>query len=1178
MKPTTKPKPKGSKEKGKPNPRRPPTKDTKPKSTKGGAGPKKDPKTKPKRRVAAKPRTGTMRKPAPTKNDKDSEKPNKPAIHTIKGETIKLNPLIFPEQLNPKPFTIKHTQEELLFAMACQEAVKVYKLDPNTSYKDPPVLLLNKYSEKFRKNPRLKRRKNPGDSKKLEIEANPPSLLLGSVKYQGNQLSISSLITPFKIGASEAKILGAVNPEIKGSNSFALKVERSCPDFRKTPLSPREFMTVVRQYISLVSPVKNRYKVRNPKKQTKIRYHPPTKVDGEFFRINLMNIMKTQMRVYDEKKLGERFSEEEFNLKYGQFLKDHADFSPYRLHDRNELKSKQDFTNQSHRYSDQVAYYAGLHRKLFIFIFNIKTSKLIKKMYFDFSDLNLEINPLSSYRPCMIDLAWDRDTDEALVSLTGGDGLKSWFKYYHFSDQDKIRHHNVSQKKVKKKENVEPLLEDQDQTPYIEDELIKFVDPDTGLLKQSCLINNAIEGQLLNKINLDFSWITNDFIQEEMIIDREKGISVVTTLNYLYLYDRKERKVYWRIPYQYEFLNGTFSGKIMAGSDTLTEKIKLFGVCEKTNQFDLIKEIDIRDKRLPQNILKKKVKFEEELSHARRIHKSMKMSHARRIHKSMKMSGSDFEELNPFTMIHFSYLETQGEYLIALVTHDPPKRHPELPGDMAQEDRLVVEKQRRDEHGARPQHLILFKLNQKLEIVKSMTHEYRMDRNIKISVSKERIVALHSIFGDSNNAGLRRSYSYIYMDSYELEFFDFESLEKRAISDNSGETSCKIKIDSPKISGYNNYIDSFTFAEPDLIVIESKNHHHNRKGGEPKAGRLEPRRENCDNDGLFYGRFRFEYQTWDYLQLRLEALKPPKEKIKENEAEGEADKQEDTFKEESDAKPKSGKKEKDDKPKVARGGRKPTGKPGRTRGTRAKPSTTNRRTNRAGNNRNSGARNNRGGKGAGPGGDSEPKKPTKRTRDLEKYKDKIKGAEFLNWEQQEEVRNLRVFKSGQDPFFCMLRANFIEKSGSLVLKYWDQNQKGFKPKKLEGYFENRKERFGRLVSVANLFSLRDGRVVIDEFHQANKYAFVILNLKNNEHKEFRIQARDLIPHRFLLWESKPQTAKQGESVVGERQGDEEGDDGGGRGESEEAGSSQQVIVADFDRFSNLVLMNFGSLF
>ena len=201
--------------------------------------------------------------------------------------------------------------------------------------------------------------------------------------------------------------------------------------------------------------------------------------------------------------------------------------------------------------------------------------------------------------------------------------------------------------------------------------------------------------------------------------------------------------------------------------------------------------------------------------------------------------------------------------------------------------------------------------------------------------------------------------------------------------------------------------------------------------------------------------------------------------------------------------------------------------------------------------------------------ESGKKAKSKKIKKKEKDPTQIEGGELINWEKQKLRTSVdwRIFQPGQDPFFCILKPMISKSKEDLVVKYWNHHLKEIKMSEIEGYFKGRKHKFRasrgegyihgrkqkfkkRMITFTNLFYLTAGRVVIDEFYRREKnYAFFMLNVKSNQSQEFKIEQKNFVPHRFFLWES------------------EKGLD-----------SQRKVIVADFDRFSNLILMNFSSLF
>ena len=313
----------------------------------------------------------------------------------------------------------------------------------------------------------------------------------------------------------------------------------------------------------------------------------------------------------------------------------------------------------------------------------------------------------------------------------------------------------------------------------------KFIDENTGYIKKGYLMNTFIKAKLVYLADKSFSRITGNSIEEEMIIDCEKGLSVVRSSSSLYLYNRKEDRVYWKLPYYFKFSYGNCGGKIIANFDTNTKKLRLFGVCKKTNYFDLLNEIDFQDRRLPQEVLKD---------------------------INIKSYKEDRCRQDPLRMIHFSYLEKQGEYLVALIAETHPPKKPSKTMISINVSTVQTKKQWKNKCRTRPQYLILFKLNKNLEIVSSEAHQYCMDRAIKISVSKKKIAVLSSIYGKNRNLSKH--------EDYELKFYDLKNLKRKHISKGLIDKPFRINVESPKISGSFSKILSFSFTEPDLIVIE----------------------------------------------------------------------------------------------------------------------------------------------------------------------------------------------------------------------------------------------------------------------------------------------------------------------------------------------------------------------
>ena len=1077
-------------------------------------------------------RAGTLPSIAPNKKQENPYKSaEKASAHIIKTKTIKLNPLIFPEDLEHRPalFAIRHTKEELLFAMACRDAIKVYRLDPKTSYKSPPELILSKFNRRFINRPKFGPQKPPSEENRAHI----PYLLLHPISFFGadeyEQFDLDSI---FKIEDQEAKKLEVIFPQMLGSPSFDFDINFSNGDYRKTQLSIRKMTILEDQYLSTFRGIEHQYQVSNTENIEGKRKNREelAHFDGELSRIDLRALIKKKVRAQVKKKLGEIFSEQGFYLKY---LRQDLLGSKDSLRGIDELKNRLMFTNNIHRYSELVLLAINFLGTIHIIIVNIKLSKIVKTMF-----INLCWNKNNkSVKPYMIDFAWNQEKDEAFASFVPEKVDRYWshfelfsrykserskicFKISNFSSGEKRQFHHVSTLKIKKGEHSQPVVVKKDEN-YTK-ALIQFIDPNTCLLKKSCLINSRFEGELLNLMDGKFLKITKSSIHEELIIDPENGLSVVRTHNKLYLYDRREDRVHWSLPYFYEFLDGTYSGKIIAKFDKSEQKLNLFGVCEEKNHFDLLKEIYLKDKRPSERCSEKDEKED--------------------IPEREPFTAKNYEQ-NDLRMINFIYLEKKEEYLVAFVTGDASRK-------VTYDDMPI--QYPRDFDAPFPVNLFLFKLKKSLEIVKVKGYKFNRDRDIHISVSENTIVALNSIHGPVYSK--RGTYTAVY--SYVLDFFDPESLEKIPISEDFPDNFFRFKFSTTGTigpCGPDDTLSSFSFIEHDTIILEFKQafyfyknkvsitkkqrHYYSHLGG------LTPKKR------IFDG-----FENTHYFQLRLNSSSPENVFSSESDRE-QVDEDAENRKDESESGRVKSQRQSDHS--LGSGGsRNPFVFPILKHSRRAKSKKAQKRRKNIAKflinkYKNSFERNE-------PSRQGPRKKPlykkSKKRKEIERDFE-IKGVELISWEKKKAVLgDLRVFKAGEDPFFCILTPGKIQSKGDLILRHWDRDLIGGKTSKIEGYFKERKRSFKSKVKLSNLFYLTEGRVVIDECYgdstPYSKYSFVLLNVKNNRYKEFKIKNRNLVPQRFLPWVSK----KYGKS------------------------QKRKVIVADFDRLSNLVLMDFSSLF
>ena len=819
------------------------------------------------------------------------------------------------------------------------------------------------------------------------------------------------------------------------------------------------------QSLSIVSRIESRYLVPKTKK-TRKKKEEFTHFDGELFRIDLKALIKTQMRFYEKKTLGEQFfSEQDFDLKSRKILEKDLYTSTSRLIDRDELKDTLTFKNKIYRYLEVATYYTVLDSSIFIFIINLKMSKVIKTMLVDFSTISLDEKSQSSPRPRVLDLAWNQENDEAFVTLIADDEDDDWFDFElfpgevnertktcfivcNFSNSEKRRYQKISSLKIKRENYLEQVVQGLDEHSI--EEIDNFIDKKTGLLKMNCWVNSEFEAEMFKLIDNEFERITKRIIAEEMIIDQEEALSVVRTDDSLYLYNRKKKKIHWKLPYCYQFLDGIYSGKIIAKFDMRAKKLNLFGVCKKKNQFDLVKEIFFQDKKQGEKIPREKID--------------------KGNHRNRDFFDENHPVLSSLRFINFSYLDKKDEYLVALITEEPLEKIDENIDSLPHEEFVATQRERLKKQYALPQNLVLIKLNKNLEIVRTKAHKYFMDREIKISVSENKIVALSSIYADLNQS----DFCYKTFGHCELDFFDLGSLEKIPVSQDNPDNSLNFKVKSPIANISYDWISSFIFIEPDFLILEVKVQRRvwcfsqhvciANKHRKDLYYQGEPLLEESD----------FPDIKKSYLQLRLKGFRPEtqSEKDRELDAEGVEKRKVD-----SNCQPNLSQRKGDQ----SLGGdatRHLSGLPILKKPRKTQPKKTKKTSKSVAEyliNRYKNSRERIGRKGQGPR--KKPfKKKKKKEEEIEKYESE--GAEVISLEiETASLHDLRVFWGGKDPFFCILKPVVTRSGEHLVVKYWNRGIKGVKTIRKEGYFKVREQKCKKKVSLSNLFYLTEGRVV-----------------------------------------------------------------------------------------------------
>ena len=247
---------------------------------------------------------------------------------------------------------------------------------------------------------------------------------------------------------------------------------------------------------------------------------------------------------------------------------------------------------------------------LSILTMDMRRKKVLKNHIIDFSAFRQDSK--KSDRIGLRGLIWETEKDIALVLISDKFTFISeirpafYLKITNFQSEELREIEPLSDLNTKELKGCGLDLEEigKKHKTFNLDEALEFcLDPKTGLMKPSCLVSYNLASKVVDASNKKIENHLKCNIHGEMVLDPERGLSIVTTSDHIILYDRSSNQQYWKLAYRFEFLNGLYGGQKIAKYEKSLQKINIFGVCENSGYFNFLKEIRLRELQLPDKIL-----------------------------------------------------------------------------------------------------------------------------------------------------------------------------------------------------------------------------------------------------------------------------------------------------------------------------------------------------------------------------------------------------------------------------------------------------------------------------------------------------------------------------------------------------------------------------------------------
>ena len=644
----------------------------------------------------------------------------------VEGRVIKLNPLVFSEKMNPSLCKVKWDQENLIFAVACPEGLKLYSWNCSDSFQKPAKMIFSEYSEKFSNKPRSKSTKEDKRNRQ-NMDKKGPLVLLEPITRKVHLPA--SIKYRFLINRNQAKDLSKIWKELEfeDSESFNLEFNYECDELKTRPL-PRQKITFLGNNKNILIFHKAIPRATSLKVLGRVR--------DKMIKIDLKKKMGHQLALGRNRGLGRfLYSQKSISSRYVCEHQGGDTFHDRPFDEEAFWKYRYLYTTQKLLRSPELPgikygsplipnpdvshFFTNEDLSLFIITVNTRRRQIVRHLCVDLTQFRSGgFHPntrIAGFRGFI----WDPESDIALVLLVNLNE-DVWIKLTNFGFEEKRQYEpltNLGTSELGRMGLSLKRVRSGDVKWDLEKEVAYFLDHVTGLIKKTCLVHSAVADEIAKFARKGACRITKDSILEELIIDPEIGLSLAMSPSHLYLCDRTEKKVHWKIPYRYEFLGREFIGQRMASYSEKISKVNIFGVCEETKQFDLIKELWLAELGLPKDVIFK--------THSQRHQDVLRGTNDQMMLEEVEDS---LMELKPSEMINFSYLRNEAKYLLAFLQKAQEFVLPDKPSTITDYEYENSIQSIHRKHRKQLQYLILLKLDSNLDVEAIQAHQYKNER------------------------------------------------------------------------------------------------------------------------------------------------------------------------------------------------------------------------------------------------------------------------------------------------------------------------------------------------------------------------------------------------------------------------------------------------------------------
>ena len=660
----------------------------------------------------------------------------------IQGKTIKLDPKLFPEDLEPELFKIHEDENTLFFALYSTKAIKIFRLNKEAP-ESLPELILDKTTNNIENVPYSQ----TPDQQAQELQKIDQEKIFWITRHRGTKhtRTYKHFYSDFELTDQDlVKLPASMRPYVRSSEKNPAKLSI------KVMLSGRNKDLEKSSLKYLVELTDLDLIIKRAKKWEGDR--------NILFKINSKKWLRRHLIRYEKSLTGKTTIDKAgFEKKYKSTLR--SAIGPYRPFSR--LSSPQEalkLVAAGRRHETlHIASSLSSGTRLFLSSINLRLRKEVRSQIINVIpgyENEDAVAPRQTFRFKIGGLVWNVQKDRALVLVKDSSLHRTTFyKMDHFTDIKKRVSevlHEVSDERVP----TYGYYFDRnwvDDTPLQEERILSWLrenletNPKTGHIDTNGVLFTESFKPFVKEIileKIEKSVRQNVAYTLPLKGPRSEGLALLCCEKSIFLYNSKSESLVWEMTFKHNIVGGKIAQGKIAEIDSRANHLNVYGVNEGTERLGLVKRVNLAKIGL------------------------------------FDCFEKEDKRINHLRLLEFFYLEKEKKYL-AIIQQLPLKKQPSgkyTKSPNAEEciifKHLVDRWPQEEEQTQKHQHLGLLKLSPEFQVTEMSTLKFSTEERIVTSIDGDSLTILRAKLEEPEHHHTPM------FNEFNLEFYSLQSLKR----------------------------------------------------------------------------------------------------------------------------------------------------------------------------------------------------------------------------------------------------------------------------------------------------------------------------------------------------------------------------------------------------------------